>query len=282
MLGRRVALVVVAIAFAVCGACSARLWEHPGALGDYGVPFPFGFLVVLVCLRTYKAIPVVPLFFVVWYIAFWSAMSARDVTNSDYFAAGFSGAIGAVGVALVGAITQPRLRPRSALCGAAVAGFVSGLPFGLWFAYQRPGTDSPQKAEQAVWLAISFAIWQSTVGTYLFASCNKRKYSGIVSRRKFEAALASSNPYAIVDALDSAVLLGSDWRWVQQWALLLLEHPNTDVQRTAVTALGRVAQIHHSLDLDIVIPILERKQTDSKIGGSVKGVLAEIYQFTTP
>ncbi len=157
------------------------------------------------------------------------------ILSNGYCAAALAGAIGALGVALTGAIVQPRLRSPIALWGTGLAGLLGGLPFGIWL------NDAPAlQSQRSLLIGISFVVWQSAVGTCLFAACAKRKYTAALSHHDAERLLTSTSPYTIVDALDGVSQLDKDWEWVREWALRLKRHPNRDVRHMAQTALGRL------------------------------------------
>jgi hypothetical protein len=157
--------------FGLCGVWSARLFAYNGKLGDFGPSIVFGVAVAALCLRTIKAVPVIPLFIAVWYVAFMSAATAFDSLQNGYCAMALASAIGALGVALVGAIAQPRLRSPIALMGAVLAGVMGSVPFGRWAATTYSPRSAPT-SEQSALLEISFATWQFLVGAYLFLACS--------------------------------------------------------------------------------------------------------------
>ena len=128
MHGKIAEVVFVAIVFAICGAGSSVLWEYPGKYGGFVIAVPFSLLVAAVCVRTFKAILVLPLFVAVWWIASMTAFWALEFTHNAYLGLGFAGAVGGLGVALAGATVQSRFRHLSATIGAAIAGFAGGLP----------------------------------------------------------------------------------------------------------------------------------------------------------
>jgi len=99
------------------------------------------------------------------------------------------------------------------------------------------------------------------------------------AKAELERMLNSGNAEAMVDGLLSAAWYEPDWRWVQGWCLRLLENPNSNVRRMAALGLGDIARIHRHLDLELVLPALRTRLSDSEISGSVEDALADIRQF---
>ena len=81
---------------------------------------------------------------------------------------------------------------------------------------------------------------------------------GPVSRAEATSRLDSEDPRKVVDALLGLALHESDWRYVQTTCLQLSEHPDVWVRRNVATALGHLARLHGTLDLDVVLPVLAR------------------------
>lgn len=71
----------------------------------------------------------------------------------------------------------------------------------------------------------------------------------------------------------------SDWRWVQSRCLEYSGHPDADVRGAAVTCLGHIARIHRQLDLDEVLPVLERLHRDPDLFGHAEDSLNDIEHF---
>ena len=57
------------------------------------------------------------------------------------------------------------------------------------------------------------------------------------------------------------------------------EHAHPAVTGLAVTSLGHIARIHRQLDLDKVLPVLEKLRSDPEIGGRVEDALDDIRKY---
>ena len=77
-------------------------------------------------------------------------------------------------------------------------------------------------------------------------------------------------------ALLSLALYDPDWRWVQNLSLALIDDPDANLKGTAALALAHLARIHRTLDLDAVLPALERLKNDEVIGARVEDALSDI------
>ncbi|GAF51523.1 hypothetical protein [Rhodococcus wratislaviensis] len=102
-----------------------------------------------------------------------------------------------------------------------------------------------------------------------------------ISRHETERLLASDDPEAVCRALVSAALFEEDWQWVESVCVRMANDPRPSVRGCAVTGLGHLARIHGVLDLDVVVPLLERLVADPKIGGRAEDALGDIRIFTT-
>jgi hypothetical protein len=100
-----------------------------------------------------------------------------------------------------------------------------------------------------------------------------------LSRQQLECEFDSDSGLRIADALVSAALHEADWPWVQDQCIRFAEHSDADVQRVAITCLGHIARLHHTLDLDRVLPLLAVKSKDSALQGTVEDTLSDIRMF---
>jgi hypothetical protein len=100
-----------------------------------------------------------------------------------------------------------------------------------------------------------------------------------IPRAEAELDMASPDADTVCGALVRAALHDSDWRWVQGWALRLARDSRPQVRGCAVTSLGHVARLHGTLDLDVVVPLLEELAGDPAIGGRVEDALDDIRMF---
>lgn len=124
------------------------------------MPLPFALLSAALFLRNRKAVLSVPLNCAAWAAAY--AIAIQLAANGGaYFAMAYyraclaAGFVGGLGVVLADSICHPRLLALKHLGAAALIGAVAGLPFA--------SDDWPA--------ACDFAIWQASMGTYLYFVC---------------------------------------------------------------------------------------------------------------
>jgi hypothetical protein len=171
----------VAILFAISGALSSLVFNFGDSLWPpLALPLvalPFGVMSVLIVVRSSEAFLILPLIVAVWIAAFYSilAMYGRPLiyvlpVMDGYFRMCAVGLIGGLGLALSFAIHRRGLLAGRYLIGAAIAGAVSALPFGFWLATGNAGEKS---SSSVIGLACAFAVWQATMGTYLYSACRR-------------------------------------------------------------------------------------------------------------
>ncbi|MEO7659498.1 MAG: hypothetical protein ABIV48_07775 [Pyrinomonadaceae bacterium] len=102
-----------------------------------------------------------------------------------------------------------------------------------------------------------------------------------ISREDAETAFSSGVAERICDALVRVTFNDSDWRWVQERCLFLINSSDPEVRGLAVTCLGHLARIHKNLDLNKVLPILENLRSNADIGGKVEDALDDIETFVS-
>jgi hypothetical protein len=92
----------------------------------------------------------------------------------------------------------------------------------------------------------------------------KPKYVEIRQRDRedLEAAFKSSDANVICNALYSAAQHEADWRWSQGQCLKMLNHESLLVRSTALIALGEIALFRGRLDLETVLPLIQRSAND--------------------
>lgn len=100
-----------------------------------------------------------------------------------------------------------------------------------------------------------------------------------MSRSEAEKALRSGEPALVSRALVSVVFHERDRGWAERWCVELLEHPDAEVRGVAATCLGHLARIHGNLDLESVLPALERAATDTRVQGAVEDAFDDIRVF---
>jgi len=102
-----------------------------------------------------------------------------------------------------------------------------------------------------------------------------------IPRLQAEELLASDDADTVCRTLISAALFEEDWRWVESMCLQMAHDPRPAVRGCAMTGLGHVARIHGLLNLDVVIPLLERLVSDPAIGGRAEDALDDIRRFAS-
>lgn len=100
-----------------------------------------------------------------------------------------------------------------------------------------------------------------------------------MQKSEAQAAFASQDREQRALALLACALHEPDWRWVQAWCLRFTEDPDVVLRGLAVTCLGHLARIHRELDLELVMPVLERLRADPQLSGRVEDALDDISTF---
>jgi hypothetical protein len=70
-----------------------------------------------------------------------------------------------------------------------------------------------------------------------------------------------------------------DWQWVQNLSLQLIDDVDPGIRGAAAQALGNLARIHHTLDLDRVLPALNQLKLDVAVAGQAEDALSDIEMF---
>ena len=91
--------------------------------------------------------------------------------------------------------------------------------------------------------------------------------------------LESGNSEEIANALYSASKYEQDWEWVQEQCLKCLESPEVSVRWAAVTCLGDLAFLRRPLDIQTVLPALEKAAKDPKLADPASFSLSMVRQF---
>jgi hypothetical protein len=107
---------------------------------------------------------------------------------------------------------------------------------------------------------------------------DKPKYVVIQPRNRedLEVAFTSSDPNTVCDALYSAAQHEPDWRWSQTKCLEMLDHESLLVRSAALIALGEIALFRGHLDLETVLPQIQRFANDPALGPYVEDSLDNI------
>ncbi|MDR8363173.1 hypothetical protein [Pseudomonas sp. JL3] len=93
--------------------------------------------------------------------------------------------------------------------------------------------------------------------------------------------LASDVETNVAAALISIGLNEQDKTWAQNTCLKYLESESESVAASAITALGHIARRQGDLDLDVVLPALEKvKKNFPSLEGTVTDTLDDIETFT--
>jgi hypothetical protein len=100
-------------------------------------------------------------------------------------------------------------------------------------------------------------------------------------RADAEEKLRSADSTSRVDALLALAFYDSDWRWVQDRCLSMLDDPHVDVRAMAALCFGHLARIHRQLDLDRVIPALKAVLDTPVVGAKARDALDDIEVFIT-
>lgn len=101
----------------------------------------------------------------------------------------------------------------------------------------------------------------------------------VLDRERALEALKSGVPERVCEALVSVALNDADWRWVQEWCLVLASHPSAAVRAVSATCLGHVARIHRELELERVLPVLELLMLSPETEGVAQDALDDIEVF---
>jgi hypothetical protein len=162
-------IVEVAAEYAASGALSSIVgfMGEPlfkgGPLGSIVIltPLPFVWLSLALLFGARRRYLAAALTYAAWLAAY--AVATRLVSvGTPYFGMCLAGFVGGLGVTLADSICHLRLLGLKYLVGGALIGSAAALPFGAWTA----------NFNNATWAwACSFVIWQSSMGTYLYAIC---------------------------------------------------------------------------------------------------------------
>ena len=93
------------------------------------------------------------------------------------------------------------------------------------------------------------------------------------------AQLESADSVARMDALLSLALYDPDWELAQDRCLALLGDHDRNVVATAILGLAHVARLHRRLDLERVLPELERLRSEPALLGRVEDAIDDIAVF---
>jgi hypothetical protein len=91
--------------------------------------------------------------------------------------------------------------------------------------------------------------------------------------------LGSADSVARMDALLSLALYDPDGEFAQDRCLALLHDSDRDVVATAILGLAHIARLHGSLDLERVLPELQRLRAEPALLGRVEDAMDDIAVF---
>jgi hypothetical protein len=100
-----------------------------------------------------------------------------------------------------------------------------------------------------------------------------------VSRSELTSQLESGDAETVEKALYAASRYEQDWKWVQDQCLICLESPEASVRWAAVTCLGDLAFSRRPLDIQAVLPALEKAAKDPEIADPASFSLSMVKQF---
>jgi hypothetical protein len=102
------------------------------------------------------------------------------------------------------------------------------------------------------------------------------------TRNELISQLESSDPETVANALYTASKYDEDWKWVQDQCLKCLNSPGILVRGAAATCLGDLAFLRRPLDLQLVLPALEKAAQDSQIADPAIFSISVVIQFLGP
>ncbi len=86
-----------------------------------------------------------------------------------------------------------------------------------------------------------------------------------ISRQEAERIFAHGTSADVATALVDITFHDPDWQWLQDKCLAFTGNADASVRQIAITCLGHVARIHGRLDLETVLPVLDKLSTDSAL-----------------
>jgi len=81
---------------------------------------------------------------------------------------------------------------------------------------------------------------------------------------------------SLCDAMVDAVFNVDDWQWLQTRYLGLIHHTDWRIRALAATCLGHVATFFDRLDVDVVVPELERLKGDPRTRSYAETALDDV------
>ncbi len=109
----------------------------------------------------------------------------------------------------------------------------------------------------------------------------KREYIEPVPIEMEDALLIfnSKDPVDICNALIGLTYHHPDWKSIQDQCEILSSHDSIEVRSLTATCFGHIARIHGQLEINKVIPILEKLKEETEIEGIVEDAISDIQIF---
>ena len=166
-------IVAVTILFAACGALSSipELSTFPNRF-DPIFPIPFALLCALLWMRSIIGAFAFSLMIVVWLTSSSAAFFVGMSSHSFLHPGVVGGLPGSLGLVLCAAICYPSLFSLRHFAIGALVGSLAGLAFEPWSKAYMSAVGSSAPRGDPPWAA--FALWETAVGTYLYAICARR------------------------------------------------------------------------------------------------------------
>jgi hypothetical protein len=102
-----------------------------------------------------------------------------------------------------------------------------------------------------------------------------------ITREDLNAALLGGKPGEAARAILRMALHESDLAWAETECLAALHDSRPEVKAAAITALGHLARIHHTLVHPAVIDELKSLQLDPKFSGIAEDALEDVSMFAS-
>jgi hypothetical protein len=102
-----------------------------------------------------------------------------------------------------------------------------------------------------------------------------------ISREELQSELDSGERERVSRALVRAALHDADREWLEDLLAKHLEHPDSWVRGVAATCTGHAARIHRALDLERMLPLLEKLMSSTETAGRAQDALDDIEVFIT-
>jgi len=101
-----------------------------------------------------------------------------------------------------------------------------------------------------------------------------------IARQAAESAIASEDSTSAARALIRVGLWEPERQWAERFCVGGLRDQRGEVRRAALIALGHLARRHHALQLDLVLPAVQRLLRDHPdLAGSADDMLDDIRMY---